>query len=206
MPTLQEILTDIDTRVPNAFTVAQKVYWINEILLKIFPYTNIPIKLYTCATLNGSVYSLPTDCELTSIVTVERSSDLVVTDTTTWISYDYKGLLEELTYYSYFDALESKIGLYPDPASGYTLNLKYYPTATLLSASVLTAVPCIDKAWHTMLTLYTCMTVSQSGSNPDNITANNYMTQFNDMWKMMLKDWMDKKVKKPIKSRHARWW
>lgn len=209
MSTAQEILDDIDIRIPNVFTVAQKVGWLNEILLMMYKYMNASEKqIYQFTTIAGQpTYSLASDMTIDEIISVERASDLIVTTDTTFTPYTYKGLNEELDGNNYFDALNGLIGVYPIPdTTGYSFNIIYEKKPPLLSSSNLSAVPAVDDRYHNVLKFYVCSVVAKSGNNPDVELANNYTIEFNDAWALFYKDYSETKVKNPKKSRANKWW
>lgn len=207
MPTVQQLINDIDNRLPNSFDNDFKVNAMNEVMRKIFKYLNAK-DIYQFATIkNQSTYSLASNIVFDEILTVEMADDLTVTSSTTFTSYGYKGLDEEMTDNSYYDALNGLIGLYPVPTTtGYTVNIIFEKRPTLLSASDLTATPEINEDYHDLLKFYTLSVIAKSGHNPDVQLANNYMTDYNNIWFLMRKDSDEKKMKNPIKAKANRWW
>lgn len=209
MPTVQEIISDIDIRIPNVFTINQKVDWLNEILLQLYKYMNAGNKeIYQFDSIKGqSIYSLPNDMTMDEIISVERSNDALPTSESQYTTYTYKGLNEELNGNNYFDALNGLIGVYPVPdATGYIFNIIYEKKPPLLSSSDLSAVPSISERYHNILKFYVCSVIAKSGNNPDVELANNYAREFNDAWQLFYKDYTVTKIKNPIKSRANKWW
>lgn len=207
MPTVQQIIDDIDERLPNSFSNSFKVNAMNEVMRKIFKYMNEK-DIYPFTTIaNQATYSLASNIVFDEILTVEMADDLTVTTNTTFTSYAYKGLDEEMTSNSYYDALNGLVGLYPVPkTTGYTVNIVFEKRPALLSASDLSVTPEINEDYHDLLKFYTLSVIAKSGHNPDTQLANNYLADFNDVWLLMRKDADEKKLKNPIKAKANKWW
>jgi hypothetical protein len=209
MSTVQEILTDIDVRIPNSFTNAQKIGWINEILLQIYKYMNSDEKeMCTFLTvLDQLTYLLPLNLTLDEIITVSISNETTISSDTVFTVYEFKGPNEELNGNNYFDALNGLIGIYPIPdTTGYTVNILYEKKPDLLSATALTAIPGIDEKYHNILTFYCCNVIAKSGNNPKVTLSNNYAVDFNNAWEIFYKDYMKTKIKNPLKAKENKWW
>lgn len=207
MPTVQQILDDIDERLPNSFSTSFKINAMNDVMRKIFKYMNEKDIYQFNTVANQATYSLASNIVFDEILTVEMADDLTVTTSTTFTSYTYKGLDEEMTSNNYYDALNGLIGLYPVPkTTGYTVNIIFEKRPTLLSASDLSATPEINEDYHDLLKFYALAVIAKSGHNPDVQLANNYLADYNDMWFLMRKDSDEKKAKNGLKARANRWW
>lgn len=207
MPTIGEIITDIDIRLPNVFTTDQKLVWANEVIKKIYKYMNKKEQYPIITIENEAFYPLPSNCTMDEIVSVIRSNDITITENTTYSEYTYKGLNENLTGNNYYDGLNGLIGVYPIPnTSGYTFNIVYEKKPALLSSSDLTATPDINENYHGLITFYVLSVIASSGNNPDIDLVNNFRADYNKEWDMMFKDYIETKIKTPTKSRSNRWW
>lgn len=198
MATIGDILTDIDSaRYPNAFTAAQKVVWANEILRKIYKYTNKYTSTTIATTAGGTSFALPTGVLFENII-------LLKIDTT---EYEYAPqLYKPLGGNYYFRDVDDKIGIYPATELGHTININYVKQADLLSASTLTGVPDINPDYHSLITNYICMIAASSGPNPDTEISNIFTVRFNDDWNRFIKDWGNAKINKPTKQKSNPWW
>lgn len=209
--TLSEILADITVRYPpsTAFTQANIITWLNECLIQVYSYMNAKQKdLYQFDTVaDQKVYTLPSDCMLDEIISVEMADELTVTPDTTFTTYSFIELTQEMTGTHYYDGLNGLIGLYPVPdTNGYKVNIIYEKKPPLLTSGDLTASPQIDDEYHSLLTFYAIQVAAKSGNNPDVELANNYAIEYNNLWIKMTKRVMEEKVKNPTKVRHNGWW
>jgi hypothetical protein len=207
MPTIGQLLTDIDIRVPNVFTTDQKIEWINEIQREIFKYMALIDTTFVTTVIDTFRYLLPSDIRVDLIKSVEVSSDLIITADTSFTPYTFKGFNEEFDGTNYFDALENYIGLYPVPvATGYKIQILYEKRPIALSSSNLSQVPELTEDYHNLLKYYCCSVIAKSGHNPDVQLTNNYMSDYNMLFLKMQKDLMERKIINPIKSRANGWW
>lgn len=198
MPTIGEILTDIDNaRYPNTFTAAQKIVWANEILRKVYKYTN----RYT-----GQVFTTTADQSTYTFdgVFVENIIKLKVN----FQEYKFMPTLERVNEDEYYySGLNDSLGIYPTPTkSGLFIEIYYVPVPTLLSESDLTSKPAIKEDYHSLITNYVCMTAASSGPNPDTEMANIFAIRFNEDWDRFITDWAKTKVNMPSKKYCNRWW
>lgn len=207
MATVQELLEDIDIRIPNAFTVKQKITWMNQAMRILFKYMNDTAVTTFTTVENQSTYLLPTDCLLDQILIIEITSDSVVTNQSVFVKYYFSGLLDDLSGNKYYDALNGNFGLNPIPdTTGYNGRIYFRKNPIYLSESNLSAVPEVNPDYQIALEYYVLSVIAKSGHNPDVELANNYTMEFNNIISLMFKDKMEKQVKNPIKKRENKWW
>jgi len=207
MPTIGEILTDVDNRLPNQFTSAIKVGWANDIIRQIFKYMN-KSKVYVFTTVKDQpTYALPSDGTIDLVYALKVANTTPTTTSTQFITYDYAGLEQNLTGNQYYDGLSNNVGLFPTPtASSYEVRIFYKVRPTTLSESSLTVVPNINEDYHDIIKFYILMTIAKSGHNPDVQLANNYQLDYDECMARMFKDEMEKKIRTPLKNSANRWW
>ncbi len=198
MPTIGEILTDIDNaRYPNVFTTAQKIVWANEILRKIYKHTNNYF-VSTIPTVDGnSQYSL-SSLLFENILSVKIDG----------VEYEHVPIFNnELNSNCYYKGAGEYICIYPAPTqSGLDIDIYYVATPTLLNSSTLEAIPSIKEEYHSLITNYICMIATTAGPNPDTEMYNIFATQFNNDWDRFVTDWAKTRVKQPKKKYCNRWW
>lgn len=205
MSTLQQLINDIDARLPNKFTTAQKVAWFNDLQREI-DKDKTSEQIYEFFTVEGqSIYSLPSDCTIELLKYVGISQDQNVTDSTSFTQYTFRGMNEELDGTNYFDATNGLIGFYPAPdTSGYSIRLIYRRKSQELSASDLSVIPSLKEKYHNIFK-YDAMQIIASAQK-DTEVANYYESKKNEILDQIRKDYMEQKVKVPLKSRSNGWW
>lgn len=76
MPSTQDIMTDVDLRYRNTFTVSQKLVWFNEEQLELFDVLEIDSDPYAFVTVVGeNFYPLPDQFDVTKIKVVTMQDD-----------------------------------------------------------------------------------------------------------------------------------
>lgn len=207
MPTVQQILTQVQTQYPNSFTNTELLTWGNECLRKIWKWMNED-DIYTFNVIaDQATYGLPTDgLALDKIAVIDVATDSGLED---WQSHYFRGLLNEFDSASYFyDAYNGIFGLYPVPTASITDGGKIYYGAkfTLMSASDLTATPGVNEDHHGIIVDYICKKAAGSGKHPNIKASNNFAKAYNDGVSAMLMDMAKIKAKLPKKKRQNAWW
>lgn len=146
MPTLQEILDDIDSWVPgNEVTTAKKVKWLNNIQRQLFRDFNLPDAVDKFTTVAGvAVYPLPDLCA------EDRITEITVGGT----EYDYQTLDEEAKD-KFWAVVQGQLMIYPTPESAVDVFIYHRPRPNQLSESSLSAVPTFPEDYHDLL-MFTC--------------------------------------------------
>ena len=207
LPTVQQILTQVQTQFPNSFSNTELLTWGNECLRKIWKWMNEE-DIYTFNLIaDQATYSLPTDgLDLEKISVIDIATDTSLED---WDDYKFRGLLNEFDSSKYFyDAYNGIFGLYPVPATSITDGGKifYGPKFTLMSASDLTATPRVNEDHHGIIVDYICMKAAGAGKHPKIPQRNNFAKLYNDGLSVMLFDVTRKKTKLPTRKRSSAWW
>lgn len=207
MPTVQELLNDIDVLLPNTFTTAQKLVWMNEAQRLLFKYMN-SMEVYEFTTVaDQATYNMASDCTIDLIDSVQLCTDSEITVDSIFYQYRFVPLNAEFTGNNYYEVPGGLIGLYPVPEeTGYNVKIFYNKRPVLLSASDLTVTPNLNEDYQPALKSYTLSKIAKAGNNPDVELANNYMIEFNNYMGMMFQDWAKNKAKVPRNSRANRWW
>lgn len=207
MPTVQQILDQVQLQYPNAFTNAQLIIWGNDILRQIWKWMNPENSIYSFDLIaNQSIYNLPSNGQsLDKITVIDIATDSTLEN---FQEHYYKGLLNDSESPYFYDATAGLFGIYPVPTANITDGgrIFYGQKFTLMTDSDLTATPEVNEDYHSLIVNFICMKAAQAGSNPDVIMANNFAQSFNDNWDRLLFDWTRKKCKLPLKRRSNKWW
>jgi hypothetical protein len=205
LPTIQELISDIDARLPNKFTTAQKVEWFNDLQLEI-DKDKTRDEIYEFFTVTDQpIYPLPTDCTIELLKFVGISQDLTISESTIFDQYTFKAMNDEFTGNNYYDATNGLIGLYPVPdTDSYSIRLIYVKKSQEFNAGDLTVMPDLKEKYHNIFK-YDCMQIIASAKKDTEI-ANYYESKKLEMLAIMRKDRMEEKVKTPLKSKANRWW
>jgi len=211
MPSLQELIDDIDARLPNTYTNTQKISWINDLQNEIWRYMSEE-ELYEFDTIAGqSIYAMASDMRIDMIKSVLVSNSTTIDGTEGYTTYKYAGPDDEFGSNAYYDALGS-LGIYPVPSSdtgsGYNVKVSYEPSPVALSTNTLTTVPGINSEYQDILKFRCMKVIAQSGNSPDVELANNYQREEDALMKKIKTDYHKKKFKKPRNTyrRSESWW
>jgi len=213
MPTVQQLLTDIRTRLPAStatFTDGVVIGWMNDTQQEIYRYM-ASTELYEFDTIaSQAIYTLPSNCAFDMIKSVQVSDSTVIDGTETYTTYEYAGPDDELTGNQYYDAL-GQIGLYPAPTSdgaGYNVKLTYEASPTQLSTNTLSTVPDINVEYQDILKWRALRDMAGSGNNPDMALAAYYQGLYNDIYRRIKTDYFKRKHRKPKETWDYRsgWW
>jgi len=174
--TLQEVLTYIDTLLPNGLTSAMKVTLINGEVRKVW-MDMTSTNYYNFNTVaNQATYTIPSDMEFEMIVEnglMIANSTLAVSSTTVFETYKYCGPEDELNSKQFYDAL-GLIGIYPVPDNGFPARIRYQERPTIF-ASTDTAIEFnLDQDYIDLVKFRTMARIAKSGNGPDVELANNY--------------------------------
>jgi hypothetical protein len=163
---LTTIIADADLRVPNSFTSAQKVDWLNEINQEFFDIVKIP-KTATFTTTDGTAnYTLDTGIRAKNIDKVHVGKQL-------FLSFLYDDVPPGHNFYT-FDDDTSKITLNPTPTVlGLSGIVKYFKIATTsFSSNALSASPDAPSEYHWIYVLGLCERMAKAMD--DVVKGNNY--------------------------------
>lgn len=211
MPTLQQLIDDVDMRLPNTFTTSQKASFMNDAIQEIWRYM-ASTELYEFDTIAGqALYAMASDMRIDMIKSVLVSNSTVIDGTEGYEKYWYAGPDDEMSGNSYYDAL-GNLGIYPVPSTatggGYNVKVFYEPSPVALSTNTLTTVPSINVEYQDILKFRCMKVIAQSGNNPDVELANNYQREEDAIMKKIMMDYNKRKARKPRDTyrRSESWW
>lgn len=169
---LQEILTQIDERVPNTVTTARKVQILNEKQNHLFREFPVPDAVDRFETLAGQAfYSLPSDC----------APDQIRTLLVGGVPYVYRSLNDEYDGRPFWTTVQGTLMLYPTPADVREVQIYYTPRANTLSENNLTVEPSFPSDYHMLLVYSGCVEVAKL--NMDANLANVYQADYDELFK-----------------------
>lgn len=133
--TLQEIITEADVRVPNSFSTAQKVTWLNEINQEFFNIVKIP-KTATFTTVAGTATAVLTPTDIRG-----KDIDKVHVGNGIYSSFLYDDVKPGRGYHTYDDTTRT-ITIVPTPTTALPGIVRYHQIATTTFVTgTLTATP-----------------------------------------------------------------
>lgn len=178
IPTVQQLLDDINDRYRNTFTDTQKVRWMNRVQEQIFQYVPHESPPFTFTTVaETSYYALPSDCEpqLIKYLTIERKA---TTDDFKQLTYkqpeETVGENEE-----FYTIVNDLIYINPKPTStteGKDVYLYYNKKPAEISTSGLSATPDLEENFHELLVYGVLERVC--AARKDSIMKSNYASDF----------------------------
>lgn len=168
---LQEILEDIDLEVPNSFTPAQKVRWINQTLRRLFRRFTLPDQVDKFqTTANVAFYPLPANCPQDRITSVTVDN----------VPFKYKGGDEEAPY-SFYTFVQGQFMLRPIPDKVVDVMVFYSPSPKDLVETDLTVAPDFPGDYHRLLVLGAAIECAKR--IPDVTMANNLTADYMELIK-----------------------
>lgn len=213
MSTVQEIINYADRKYPNQETVANKIEDLNDIHNELFikiaklKHAYEQHEFYTVS--NQMTYILPSNCHIDNIIKdgVKVATDLTVTANTTFDTYEYAGLNDDIDSGNYYgDGGNGTIDLVKDgkpiSTTGYSVRLFFYARPTPLTAA--TDTPDLDSDYHALLKYGLIQSLASSGNNPDTEIADYYQRKHDDFFKEVEDSLNDKFNKTPTQSNQAK--
>lgn len=176
---LSEVLSYIDSILPNGISTANKVTIINDILKNDWKHFT-STAYHTFNTASSQVYyDLPTNCKIYHIVengVSVSASTAAVSSTTVYEPYSFIGQDEAVDGNVFFECSTSstQIGIYPTPDDVYPARIKYQEYPTLMSSTATTTLFNVDDDFINYIKNKTMSVVAQSGKFPRIDLANNY--------------------------------
>lgn len=203
MPTVQQLLSDVRTRLPSStetFTDGIIIGWFNDCQNEIWRYL-ASTELYEFDTIAGqALYNLPSDCAVDMIKSVQVSNSTTIDGTETYTTYEYTGPDDDLSGNQWYDAL-GQMGIYPTPStatgSGYNVKLTYEASPVQLSTNTLSTVPSINTEFQDILKFRALRDIARSGNAPDVELANNYQADYDEIMKRIWLNYYKRKAKNP---------
>ena len=166
--TLQNIMDESDIRVPNAFSAAQKIDWLNEINFEFFDIVKVPKS--TSVTLDGtaSAFTVPADVR-------EKNVRKVVVGSNYYRSMIYEDITAAFNYYT-IDETTNKINFTPKPPAGTAVVVYDSLGSTTFVSTALTVNPDAPPEYHRLYVLGLCLRMAKAMN--DVALANNYETDY----------------------------
>lgn len=203
MPTVQQLLNDVRTRLPastETFTDGVVIGWMNDTQNEIWRYmaSTEPFEFDTIA--GQALYNMASDMEIDMIKSVQVSNSTVIDGAETYATYDYAGPSDTLSGNRYYDAY-GLIGLYPVPSSdvgsGYKVKITYEPSPIQLSTNTLTSIPSINDEYQDILKWRSLRDIAASGNNPDMNLYSFYQGLYEKLFKRIKMDYNKRKAANP---------
>jgi hypothetical protein len=208
MPTTVQILADIDARLPNSFTEAQKLAWLNDIQRKIAKYLEVE-QTYDFVASSSMEYSMSTNIRVENIKHVYTGDSTKIADicsTTVWTEHDFAGSEDEMSGYKYYvpdiphynsTGTSTSLCLYPESTEVRVARMYYNTLLTDLTRASAGYTPLWNSEWHDILKYGVMEIIAKAGNNPDIDLANNYRYEYNEIMRDIKKDHAVKKWKRP---------
>ena len=180
--TLQDIIDEANTLVPNDVPTAQQVIWLNALNQAFFNVVKIP-KITNFTTTAAASYTLPTDVQ-------ERNISLVFCGVLKYLSLQEDPIAPLQNAYT-FDNSTSTLTLIPAPyKAGLTGSVRYDQIATTtFTSGNLTVSPDVPSEWQYSLILglasYLANTQGQSA------LGQNYDMQMHAIWNVASQQYRD---------------
>lgn len=167
--TLQEILDDVDARVPNSVPIAQKVKWINQVQRQLYRDYPLPEAVRWFLTTSGlAFYELPEDC-------VEGRITHVVVEGK---EYPYRESYEP-SMLRFWTIVSGSLVLNPVPDGQYNVLVFYRRRPKDLSPDNLTETPNFPEDYHELLVLGCAKRVAQAMRDVE--LANNFEMDYQQL-------------------------
>jgi hypothetical protein len=165
---IQTIMDEADVRVPNVFSSAQKVDWLNEVNFEFFDLVKIP-KTETITTDGvNDTFFVPLDAR-------EKNVRKVVAGTSFYRSMNYEDISAAVNYYT-IDEYENTITLVPKPRAGKVVMVYNQMGVLPFVSTNLTASPMAPDEYHWLYVLGLCSRVAKAMN--DVTIANNYESDY----------------------------
>lgn len=186
MPTVAEIIQDVDERMPNRFSVETKIRWINSFQRRIFRKLDIPAVYSFKTQANVAIYPLPESCDIDLI------EEVVYDD----VHIPYKSLQEEAVGTFYY-SVAGQIGIYPTPTEANKLVTIFYKKRPkkLSVDNIDEEIPELHEDYHELIKLYLFITIAKSREDAE--LANAYTYDFNELLMDLQMDLIEKEPEYP---------
>lgn len=213
MPTVQQLLNDVRTRLPSStatFTDGVVIGWFHDTQQEIWRYL-ASTEIYEFDTIaSQALYNMASDMAVDMIKSVEVSNSTIIDGTETYTTYTFAGSDDELTGNHYYDAL-GQIGLYPIPStagSGYNVKITYEASPVALSTNTLSTVPSINSEYQDIFKWRACRDIAGSGNSPDTSLTTYYQGLYDKLFKKIKTDYNTRKHRKARENyrRSESWW
>jgi hypothetical protein len=191
MPDIATLTTDIDSRLPNSNTHAQKVTWMNSLIKKVYRSAGLEgVQEFVAS--SSKLYALSTNCrhdKINRVLVSNCTASSDISSTTVWGEYKYAGFDDPLGGQQWFvpkneyyptTSYSSQISLY-DNSTELRVTRIYYdkiPATIGTAASDSTTIPDLDEEYHDILVYGICEIIAESGNMPNFEKANFFNGQY----------------------------
>lgn len=190
MPTLTEILADIDTRYPNTFTDTQKVYWLNRSIQKYYKYAPVEKTMDVQLSTSPSYLATTDGFKFENLLRVEfynTTNAIATSDREEYTLFEKAGTKESRANDHIYDS-SGLLGFFPPPSTinGFEdkyIRVKFYKFPDTMSTTASTVSPDIDEKYQDILVHSVINIVAKSGINPDIDIANNAQADLEEVLK-----------------------
>ena len=215
MSTVTEIIAYADRYYPNSVSDANKIIDLEtihrDIYNKLKRLTN-DFELYTSYTVADQLtYSLPTGCKIENIVTVEVSTAVTgsITSSTEWDTYAYAGVKDDVTNGQWYGAVnDNTIALVSDDlpisVSDYEIRIIYFTEPTQITA--VSDTPGLDPQYHNLLKYALIQALASQGHNPDIDVANYWQQKYDEQMGIIEGNLADKFNTAPLTTAQSEEW
>lgn len=155
--TLEEILEEVDLRIPNSIPEEMKIRWINAVIKQHYKDFPLPIKEYRVSAVPGeSLYDLPVDCP-------EDRIEKVYVDE---FEYTYDPYNVEAVYNKWkFE--DKKVRISPTPSNTDEIVLLYKPRPAELTIADMQNSPALSEDYHELLVVGCAVRVAKTSNQYD---------------------------------------
>lgn len=168
--TLNDIITEADILVPNAFGTSTKIGWLNEINTEFFEVVKIPNFATFTTVASTAGYTLTGAIRGKNIARVQVG-------TTLYPSFLFETVSPGTNYHLFTDST-LLLTLASTPTQVLSGTVKYFQTAsTTFVSSTLTAAPDAPAEYHWIYILGLCAKIAKA--IPDVTLGNNYTADYN---------------------------
>lgn len=179
MPTIQEIIDEVDLTYRNTYTPEQKIKWMDAVQRQIFQVVPKESPPYVFTTVAGfSFYALPEDCDRFGIkeVTIERAAGTEKYDTLPYISIESNQEIGETS--KFYSVLQDQILINPLPnadSEGKKVYVIYNHRPAQLNDP--DSIPELEEDFHELLTLGVLERVARARGEIED--KNNFANDYN---------------------------
>ena len=181
--TVNQILDDIQVRLPHEYSQNTLFLWINETMKKIYKDLAIQEKYSFKTRANQELYVLPENCSIDMIDSVTRSSKARDQNNPyDWGDFEeLKSYLpnEKMTINGFYDGREGAIGLYPVPSDVRKIDVYYLKKPKMVTK--LDDYIELDDNYIDLVKYNVMSIIAMSGHNPDIELANEYILLYNNL-------------------------
>jgi len=203
MPSVQQLLNDVRTRLPAStatFTDGVVIGWMNDTQNEIWRYM-ASTEVYEFDTIAGqALYNMASDMAVDMVKSLQISNSTTIDGTETYTTYGYAGPDDTLAGNKYYDAL-GQVGLYPVPSSdtgaGYNVKVAYESSPVQLSTNTLSTIPSINDEYQDILKWRSLRDIAGSGNNPDSNLVLYYQGLYDRIYKKIKTDYYKRKAANP---------